>query len=347
MKQLFVFSALLIVTCALSLAFIKVPAVEKKDKLSEYGFFKGKMADLVPNDGVLPYSLNTTLFSNYAEKLRFVRVPEGATATYTSEGTFDFPVGTILIKNFYYPFDFRRPEKGRRIIETRLLVKQENEWVAWPYIWNDAQTDAAYDVAGETRQVSYIDNQGKKVTTNYVIPNKNQCKGCHNKNGIIQPIGPSAMQLNRKQEYAGNAENQLEHWRKMGILNNLPNMKTVPKLAVWNTPSSGSLDDRARAYLDINCGHCHRKEGPASTSGMFLNIGEVEPSVFGVMKAPIAAGRGAGNRSFDIVPGKPDESILLYRMEAIDPGIAMPELGREQVHKEGVELIREWIKRMK
>ncbi|WP_207765296.1 SO2930 family diheme c-type cytochrome [Solitalea longa] len=299
MRKIIVIACLLVVACTLSFKVVKTPSLDKKDKLSEYGFFSGKMADLAPVNGVVPYSLNTTLFSNYAEKLRFVRIPEGTKVTYTADGALEFPVGTILIKNFYYPNDFRNLKKGRKIIETRLLVRQENEWVAWPYIWNEDQTDAVYDVAGETRQISYVDINGKKVVTNYVIPNKNQCKGCHSKNQSMQPIGPSAMELNRTQQYASKAENQLMHWQKMGMFDNLPDLKDIPKLAVWNDPKKGTLDERARAYLDINCGHCHRKEGPANTSGLFLNVGENQPAVLGVMKAPIAAGRGSGNRSYD------------------------------------------------
>src|SRR5690349_19203498 len=144
----------LIVLCFL-FSFRSTETVVRKDTLSAYEFFKGKLAQLDPVEGVMPYTINTPLFSNYTEKLRFIKFPSGESAVYNDSIVFDFPVGTILIKNFYYPNDFRKPEKGRRILETRLLVHLENGWEAWPYIWNDEQTDAYYDPAGDSKPVSY------------------------------------------------------------------------------------------------------------------------------------------------------------------------------------------------
>lgn len=318
-------------------------SVERKDTLSAYQFFTGKLSDLRPAEHVIPYSLNTPLFSNYAEKLRFVVIPSKGKAVYNDSVAFDFPVGTILIKNFYYPADFRKPDAKRKILETRLLVHQTSGWEAWPYIWNEEQTEAVYDPAGETKQIAYVDSKGKRVSTNYVIPNKNQCKGCHAKGTTMVPIGTSARQLNMNFAYPAGVENQLTFWKNKGILENLP-ASSLPKLAVWNDPSTGTLSDRARAYLDANCAHCHSRRGPASTSGLFLDVFEKNASHLGVNKPPVAAGRGAGDLQFDIVPGQPDKSIMVFRMKTNDPAIAMPEIGREQVHREGVALIEEWIR---
>jgi uncharacterized repeat protein (TIGR03806 family) len=324
-----------------SVSWLKIDSFDRKDKLSDYNFFIGKLSDLSPADGVIPYTLNTPLFSNYSEKLRFVKIPQGKTVTFNDSVVFDFPVETVLIKNFYYPDDFRKLEKGRRILETRLLVKDESGWQAYPYIWNDEQTEAYYDPAGETKTISYINASGKKINTKYVIPNKNQCKGCHISNSKMMPIGPSARQLN---SFLSN-KNQLDSWREMGLLTGVPEQSKISKLAVWDDVKSGDLNTRARAYLDANCGHCHSRSGPASTSGLFLNIHENDPSHLGINKSPVAAGRGAGDLRFDIVPGDPDHSILLFRMKTNDPAIAMPEIGREQIHKEGVDLIAEWIRK--
>lgn len=319
---------------------------EKKDKLSEYGFFETPINTLRPLNGVIPYDLNTPLFSNYAEKLRFVRLPPGTSAIYNDSSVFDFPIGTVLIKNFYYHNDFRKPEKGRKILETRLLVHEPAGWTAYPYIWNEEQTDAWYDPAGETREISYLDEAGKKVKAPYVIPNKNQCKGCHVSGQALLPIGPAARHLNRPDQFALENINQLSHWSQLGILKGMPELSQVPALPVWNDPLSGNLDARARAYLDINCGHCHSRKGPASTSALFLDIYEKDKAHLGVYKSPVAAGRGSGNFQYDIVPGQPGQSILLFRMNTNDPAIAMPEIGREQVHKEGIRLIEEWIRNM-
>ena len=140
--------------------------------------------------------------------------------------------------------------------------------------------------------------------------------------------------------------NQLEKWQQEGWFEHYPGLEKAPKIAVWDDPATGSLDARARAWLDINCAHCHNPKGPASTSGFFLDIHQEDPAVYGVMKTPIAAGRGSGGRDYDIVPGKPNKSILYYRLVSTDPGIMMPELGRKMAHKEGIALIRQWIKEM-
>ena len=317
---------------------------QPKETLSEYGFFKGKLSNLDPVESVVPYSVNTPLFSNYAEKARFVQIPEGSRVKYNDSASLEFPEGTFLIKNFYYPNDFRKPEKGRRIIETRLLLRDVSGWQAYPYIWNEEQTEAYYDPAGETIEVKFVNASGKKISTPYVIPNKNQCKGCHNSNDTFSPIGTSARQLNGEVDYPKTGrKNQLVHWQELGMLDVIPS--DVPKLAVWNDETTGDINERARAYLDANCGHCHSRSGPANTSGLFLNITENDPGHLGVHKAPVAAGRGAGDLQYDIVPGDPGKSILLFRMNTTDPAIAMPEIGRELVHTEGIELIEEWIRK--
>ena len=111
----------------------------------------------------------------------------------------------------------------------------------------------------------------------------------------------------------------------------------------WNDPSSGDLDARARSYLDINCGTCHRFGAAAATSALYLDLAENDAEHLGVCKAPVSAGRGAGNLLFDIVPGEPEESIVVHRMESTKPKVMMPEIGRTLTHAEGVDLIREWI----
>lgn len=323
--------------------------IAPKATLSEYGFFLGDIRDQKPAPGVFPYSLNTPLFSDYSEKLRFVVLPDGAQAEFDAKEVFKFPVGTTLIKTFYFPNDFRNASKGRQMIETRLLIHEEAGWKAFTYVWDDAQKDAHLEVAGESVPVSYTYLDGKKYKHTFQVPNLNQCKGCHNTNETLQPIGPSARQLNGSlsgwsQDDSG--ENQLSVWEKNGMLKGMPALESIAKTPVWNDPMSGALHDRARAYLDINCAHCHRPEGPANTSGLNLSIHNTDPTLLGVDKTPVAAGRGSGGRKFDIVKGKPEASILQYRIESKDPGIMMPELGRTVNHREGIELIRTWIKSM-
>ncbi|MDN5200791.1 SO2930 family diheme c-type cytochrome [Fulvivirgaceae bacterium BMA10] len=315
-----------------------------KLKLSDYDFFEGNMANMNPRNGIVPYDLNTPLFSDYAEKLRFIKLPAGTSTDYQEKDVFEFPVGTILIKTFYYYKDFRNKAKGRQLMETRLLIHEDQGWTALPYIWNDEQTEAYLEVAGGNKNIAWINDKGKKKKLNYSIPNVNQCKGCHVRDQKIKPIGPTVRQLNGDFNYGKGDQNQLSHLAKIGWLRGLPDLAAVPKTAVWDDPSTGDLNQRARAWLDINCAHCHSERAPANTSGLLLNIEQEDPVALGILKTPVAAGRGSGGRKYDIVPGSPNESIFIYRLESKDPGIMMPELGRKMVHEEGVALIRDWIR---
>lgn len=315
-------------------------------KLSEYNFFIKDLKLLMPNNGVIPYDLNSALFSDYAEKLRFVWMPEGTKAKYNDSLTFDFPVGTVLIKNFYYPNDFTDLSKGRKILETRLLVHTEKGWDARPYIWNEAQTEATLEVAGGRRDISWIHSDGKKRELNYVVPNKNQCKGCHEFSGKLIPIGPKAKHLNKEYDYGDVKENQLVHWTSAGYLDFTGKPESSPRLAAWHDESTGTLEQRARAWLDINCAHCHNAKGPGNTSGLFLESEQTNMTAIGICKTPVAAGRGAGDFKYDIVPGDPNASILIYRVASTEPDVMMPEIGRKLVHHESLNLLREWIASM-
>lgn len=313
-----------------------------EELLSGYGFFTGRMADMIPAEGVIPYQLNTPLFSDYAEKTRFIKLPQGAAVPYNANGVLQFPVGTVLIKTFYFP----QTDKGKRLMETRLLIHEARGWKALEYIWNDEQTDAVLEVAGDRKPMTITNPAGREIAFDYIMPNLNQCKGCHNTNDVMQPIGPSARQLNGDLPYASGTENQLLHWSRLGILKGLPPINEVPATPVWNDPATGSLNDRARAWLDINCAHCHKQDGPARTSALLLSYDEKDSTRLGFYKTPVAAGRGSGGLQYNIVPGHPEKSILVYRMASTDPGVMMPELSRKLVHAEGLELIKAWIRQM-
>lgn len=318
------------------------------EKLSEYHFFKGALSDLIPNDRVLPYEVITALFTDYAHKARFVWMPEGKSAKYVKDEVLDFPTGTVLIKNFFYENNENDASKGKRIIETRLLVKRADKWDAIDYVWNDKQTDAELNIVGDTKDVNFINKQLQKVHVNYFVPNQNQCKNCHNLDNVFMPIGPKVRYLNKDFKYADGVKNQLEKWSEVGYLTGYNKEENIHnKIADAFDPNSGTVEERAKSYLEVNCSHCHRREGSANNSGLFLQFKEKNPESWGIMKSPVAAGAASGDNLYDIVPGKPDESILVYRISENDPEIRMPELGRTIQHKEAVELIREWIKEMK
>ena len=181
------------------------------------------------------------------------------------------------------------------------------------------------------------------------MPNENQCAGCHVtdlKTKSIAPIGLKARHLNRDFAYREGSENQLAHWGRIGAMAGAPTPDRAPRSAAWDDPRTGTLDDRARAWLEINCAHCHNPDGPARNTGLDLRTSQRTPSAIGVNKPPVAAGIGSGGRLYDIVPGRPDESILAYRIASTHPGVMMPELGKRLVHEEGVALVRDWIAAM-
>ncbi|HEY4655098.1 MAG TPA: SO2930 family diheme c-type cytochrome [Cyclobacteriaceae bacterium] len=304
--------------------------------LSEYNLFEEPLASLRPVDGVIPYDLNTPLFSDYAKKARFVFVPAGKVIEYQSAGVLDFPYGSILIKNFYY----EQPGENN-LLETRLLIHYSTGWKGLAYVWNATHTDAKFTVGGADIQVARPD-QPEGVFA-YHVPNQNECKGCHSFNKTLNPIGPKAGNLNRVVDSNDGPVNQLDLWLASGIISGLTSGNEAPVYPQWDDASAGSLESRARIYLDVNCGHCHRPEGPANNTGLHLNLEESDPSKTGFCKLPVSAGPGTGGRPYDIVPGDPDKSILLYRMKSVDPASRMPELGRELPHGEGIELIRSWI----
>lgn len=315
-----------------------------EEKLSAYGFFNGELKNLEPAEGVIHYELNSPLFSDYAYKKRFIKFPKSTFANYSADDVLEFPEGTVLIKNFYYPADFRRPDENIRILETRLLILENDIWQALPYIWNEEQTEAYLDISGKSIDIRWTHDDGTIKQVNYSVPNMNQCKGCHLRGDRVMPIGPTARQLNGS--IRGQRQNQLEQLAALGLLHNLPPINTVARLVDYDN-ATGQLDLRARAWLEVNCAHCHRPDGPAKTSGLHLLADVKNPFELGVGKPPVAAGRGSGGLNYDIVPGKPDQSILYYRIKSDDPGVMMPELGKKLVHDEGVKLIEQWIRQMK
>lgn len=292
--------------------------------LEEYGFFIHADAQL-PTLGVVPYELNTPLWSDGADKLRFIYVPEGAKIEANGDGLLQFPVGTAIIKTFAFG-----EGEERRLIETRLLLHRADGWVALPYRWNEDQTEATLALAGA--RVPITAPNGEEIS--YRIPNKNQCKACHSLDGVVLPIGPKARNLSPALLAGLEQSGKLAAAPKVG--------KPMP---LWRD-ANASTGARARAYLDVNCAHCHRPGGGASNSGLDLTWEQDDPFALGINKPPVAAGRGAGGLLVSIEPGAPEKSILVHRMDSAEPGVAMPELGRSTIDHEAVALMREWIAEM-
>jgi uncharacterized repeat protein (TIGR03806 family) len=276
-----------------------------------------------PAPGVTPYRLNTPLWSDGAEKLRFVYVPAGMHALANGDGLLNLPVGSALIKTF---------KLEGRLIETRVLLHRETGWLALPYQWNVEQTEARLVLAGA--RVDLKTPAGEAIS--YSIPNKNQCKECHALGGEVTPIGPKAQNLSVA---------WLTDFAKAGKLDSVP--KVNRRIPLWENRAKVPVADAARGYLDVNCAHCHNPQGAASNSGLFLAWDVTDPVMLGFGKRPVAAGRGSGGLEFGIVPGQPEQSILYHRMASLEGGVSMPEVGRASLDRDGLAVVHRWIAQLR
>lgn len=313
-------------------------------KLSAYRLFADPVHQ-IPNDGLVPFDLITPLFSDYASKSRFLYLPPGSAMEYSESSSFSFPVGSALIKTFYYPHDFRKPQDGHRLIETRLLVHTSNRgWFGAAYLWNEEQTDAELVVAGERVTIDWVHFDGEQRSTKYMVPNMNQCKFCHSAFGKGKPLGPTARQLNREFTYRdGHTANQLAEWTARGILTGAPEPADAPQVAKWDNPHSGTVFDRVRGYLDTNCSHCHNPGGLASNKRIDLRYRQTEPWKRGVELRSTGGNYAESKLEKVIVSGHPERSAVYRRIVSTDFTFMMPQLGRSVVHEEGAALIAEWI----
>jgi len=315
------------------------------EHLTDYCFFQGDLKELAPAEGVYPYDVAAALWSDHAAKQRMIVLPKGGKITFDPGEKWQFPLGTILVKTFSFYDDFRDLSTPHHILETRLLILGDEGWTGHVYRWNDAQTEATLLVAGERVDVSYIDETGESYAEEYIVPNTNQCKSCHERDDKNTFLGPFTHQMNRPVVRDGKEVNQLDDMAQRGMFDG--DLPAVTGLPAFPDPfGDGPLDDRARAYLHANCSHCHRPGGGGGSSGLVLLQWENGTQKNGICKEPAAAGAGTGGHSYDIVPGHPEDSILIYRVSSTDPQIKMPELPNRIVDKKGVALLTEWISAM-
>lgn len=309
-------------------------------KLSDYKFFTGEMKNLEPAYKVLPYDLNSSLFTDYALKKRFVWMPEGTQATYSSDGeVLNFPTGAALIKNFYY--NNVLPGNVTKIIETRIMIKKADGWIFANYIWNNEQTEAFLDMNGSSLSVSWMQN-GEEMAVNYKIPSQEDCTKCHSFDNKNTPIGPKPHNLFKNFNYASGIKNQLLKWQEEGYLSNVPS--TVTPIADW-TDTTQSLDLRARSYLAVNCGHCHNPKGFCEDTPLNLTFEATTDSYnLGICVMPHHA--VTGNQKYIIAGQDARMSLMYFKMNTNIQEEMMPPVGRSTVHTEGVLLIQQWINSM-
>ncbi len=318
------------------------PAGEPYERLSQWGLFSDATAQS-PSPRVEPYEVLSPLYSDYTHKRRFMWIPDGTTIGYRDEGKWAFPVGTILVKTFSYLNDMRDASLGERLLETRLLVREtEASWEAYTYIWNEGQTEATFEVAGEIIPSQWIHSDGAERSNDYIVPNTNECQECHGlkEDGLLDTLGGRTLQLDR--------DGQIERLASLGWLDREP---PAEREALVDPFGDAPLDARVRAYFDSNCGHCHTENGPASQSALllsydFTDFASDSSDNWGLCKQPTSAGGATCGHVYDVVPGDPDASIMMCRLLSTDPEVRMPPLVSRMPHDEGVALIRAWIEAM-
>lgn len=275
------------------------------------------------SSGVIPYSINSPLWSDGAEKERFVALPDGQTLGVDTRGDLDFPVGSVLIKNFRHE---------NRLIETRFLMHHSNGWAGYSYEWNDAGTDATLSTSAHTRMID--------SGYTHIFPSSTQCFQCHTDAANIA-LGPETAQLNRQQTYptTGVTSHQLDTWQHIGMfsagLTSDQRNRSIP--APDDTASP--IDQRARSYLHSNCSGCHqpgafpthmdlRYDTPLAQTGI-CNVNPVAGDL-GIVGAKIVA------------PGSAATSLLYQRMARRDDS-RMPPLASNVVDQAALAVVEEWI----
>jgi len=314
-------------------------------KLASWHLFRDARTQ-APNDRVEPFAITSPLFSDYTAKHRFFWIPEGTTITYRDEGVWGFPVGAIIVKTFSYPVDARDPSLGERLLETRLLVHEASGWVAHTYVWDAAQTEAVRQSAGDFIQVSWIDDAGATRQHRYVVPNTNECQECHGLKPDTDVLGPRTAQIEGLP-----GERLIDRWHAAGYFAEAPTAAAERPRYAAPDDQGASVSDRARAYLEANCAHCHSPRGDVASKTLFLDFAHTDPATqessnWGVCKLPTSAGGATCGHTYDVVPGDADHSVMVCRMESTQGSDQMPPLGRGLVHAEGVALIRAWIDAM-
>jgi uncharacterized repeat protein (TIGR03806 family) len=324
-------------------------------RLSQTGLFADTARHVVA-PGVVPYEVNSPLWSDGAIKHRYLAVPPGAKIGYRPRDAWSFPDGSVLVKTFELELHPGHPASRRRL-ETRLMHLEEGHWRGYTYIWNADQTDAellddprgkdqAFDIADAS-----VPGGVRKQIWHY--PGRAECTLCHTMPaGFV--LGLSTLQMNRAVDHGGRTENQIAALETAGYFNkavlaahDLPpdDESAYAKLPRMPSPAdtSAPLGDRARAYLDANCSHCHRKWGGGNA--LFeLTYGKSLDETRTVLVAPQHGSHGLENPKL-IVPGSPERSLLAHRMKILGPS-RMPRIASSVLDPLGVQVITDWIRQM-
>ena len=281
--------------------------------LSDMNLYVGKLVDLVASPYTIPYELATPLFTDYAHKQRLIALPPGEKMTYIDADLPDFPDNTVISKTFYYYNDENDHSAGKHIIETRILIKLNGAWELGSYHWNAEMTEATLQTDAVTLPVSWVDAEGETNNIDYVIPGAADCFTCHNIDNTESPIGPKLRTLN--------FNGQLQDMIDSDHFNGLTDASTVAALPEWDDDTY-TLEERARAYFDVNCAHCHRDGGYCQDQSTLRLLYETPFSESQILER---------------------KNSIMNRMQNVVPGWSMPWIGVVSVHTEGYELIEEYL----
>lgn len=312
-------------------------------KLSTYSFFTGDLKNLIPSNKVIPYEPASSLFTDYALKKRFIWMPDGVKATFDADDkTLNFPVGTVLIKSFYY--NTVQPNNTTKILETRLMIRKSSGWVFAEYLWNDDQTEANLVTgtdftSGSSKNLTFKKENNDVMTIDYRIPSESECYACHKLDNKPIPIGVKPQNLNTAYSYSGGVKNQLQKLVDEGYLVSYPS-NIVSTVNYKDT--SKPIDIRLRSYLDANCAHCHQQNARCDYRAIRLSFSKTtnltNMGVCVLADEPIDA-----SLQKIITPGNHNKSVMSFRLNSVNESNRMPLLGRTIVHDEGVALLNQWI----
>ena len=303
------------------------------------------VASLRPSTGLLPYSVQSPLFSDGARKQRWLALPSGTKVGFSESGAWSYPEGTVFVKEFDMALDERHPDELRRL-ETRFLVAAAGGgFYGLSYVWNAQQTDAELRGDGHDEVLEIVGADGTLRAQKYSFPAQGDCVRCHSEiaGGAL---GPRTAELNGDFEYTDSAgepfaANQLATWGQLGLLDRPIGghpSADYPQLANLSDESQ-PVEKRIRSYWDSNCSMCHNAESPIpSWDARYSTTLEKQ----GVIGAESYAGpRSDGLRL--ITPGDPDRSLMVLRVASTDPRMRMPPLLRNAVDTEYLDLLRSWI----
>lgn len=323
----------------------KTASAEFPRKLSETGLFTSvKDHHLAP--GVLTYSVNAPQWIDNGVKERFVGLPGDSKVTFVETSgnatTWGFEDGAVAGETISLEMEEGNPASRRRI-ETRIIVKQENHWLGYSYLWNDEQTDATLVGARGLDLALTIHAPGSPEKTRrqtWHVPSRNECMVCHSRAAAFV-LGLRTVQMNRDHDYGGVADNQLRAWNHAGIFT-APLAKPPSAYPALPNPydEAADIDSRARAYLHVNCSVCHVVDG-GGNARMVLTYETKLNEMKVVHERPIHGDFGLSGAHL-VTPGDPLASVMAYRLSKVGRG-RMPHVGSNLIDDRGVRLIREWI----